>query len=243
VGVRFPGETPEYREARDLLLGQERELRHAMEVVAATRRALPPGGPVPEDYVFQGPGPDDETRLSELFPPGRDTLVVYHFMFPRHLGDDRPGPQSGKSAELPLSQGPCPSCTALLDQLEGAVEHVSPHLDFAVVARAPLAHLLTFATERGWRRLRFLSCAGTTFSRDYHAETADGQPAPMLNVFHRGNGEIRHFWGSELYYEPTEAGQDPRHVGTIEPVWNIFDLTPRGRGTGWNEQFCYCEEL
>ncbi|HKN52173.1 MAG TPA: DUF899 family protein, partial [Amycolatopsis sp.] len=117
MGVRFPGETPEYREARDLLLGQERELRHAMEVVAATRRALPPGGPVPEDYVFQGPGPDDETRLSELFSPGRDTLVVYHFMFPRHLGDDRPGPQSGKSAELPLSQGPCPSCTALLDQL------------------------------------------------------------------------------------------------------------------------------
>ena len=51
----------------------------------------------------------------------------------------------------------------------------------------------------------------------------------MLNVFHRGNGEIRHFWGSELYYEPTEAGQDPRHVGTIEPVWNIFDLTPRGK--------------
>jgi predicted dithiol-disulfide oxidoreductase (DUF899 family) len=21
----------------------------------------------------------------------------------------------------------------------------------------------------------------------------------------------------------------PRHVGTVEPVWNLFDLTPEGR--------------
>jgi predicted dithiol-disulfide oxidoreductase (DUF899 family) len=224
-------------------LRQEVELRRAMESVAVARRALPPGGLVPLDYVFEGAGIDDQptgVRLSELFSPGNDTLVIYSYMFPRDPGDDRAGPTSGQSALLPLAAGPCPSCTALLDQLDGAVEHVSPHADFAVVARAPLPHLLTFAAERGWRRLRLLSCAGNTFSQDYHAETAEGNPSPMLNVFRRDGAEIRHFWGSELFYEPTEPGQDTRHVGTIEPVWNIFDLTPNGRGTDWDEQLDYC---
>jgi predicted dithiol-disulfide oxidoreductase (DUF899 family) len=238
MSLSFPGETPEYRAARDRLLDREAALRHELEAVAEQRRALPPGGLVPEDYVFGGDG--GPVRLSELFSPGNDTLIVYHFMFPRDPGDDRPGPPSGDSARLPLDQGPCPSCTALLDQLDGAVEHVSPHADFAVVARAPVEHLTTFAAERGWRRLRLFSCAGTTFSRDYHAETADGSARPMVNVFHRGDGGIRHFWGSELLYAPAEPGQDPRHLGTLEPVWNLFDLTPAGRGADWDEQLDYC---
>jgi predicted dithiol-disulfide oxidoreductase (DUF899 family) len=243
VDVTFPGESADYRVARDLLLRQEIELRRMTESVAEARRALPPGGPVPTDYVFRGvdsTGAPTDVRLSELFSPGSDTLVVYHYMFPRDAGDDRPGPADGDSALLPLADGPCPSCTALLDQLDGAVQHVAPHLDLVVVARAPLAHLLTFGAERGWRALRLLSCAGTTFSRDYHAETAEGSPSPMVNVFHRDDTGIRHFWGSELYYRPTEPGQDTRHVGTIEPVWNIFDLTPNGRGADWDEQLCYC---
>lgn len=50
---------------------------------------------------------------------------------------------------------------------------------------------------------------------------------------------IRHFWGSELFYAPEDPGQDPRHVGTIEPLWNLFDLTPDGRGADWYEQLSY----
>ena len=53
MSVRFPGESADYRAARDRLLEQEVELRRAMEGVAAARRALPPGGPVLEDYVFE----------------------------------------------------------------------------------------------------------------------------------------------------------------------------------------------
>jgi len=30
-----------------------------------------------------------------------------------------------------------------------------------------------------------------------------------------------------------------RHVGTIEPLWNLFDLIPEGRGTDWYEQLSY----
>jgi predicted dithiol-disulfide oxidoreductase (DUF899 family) len=242
MSVKFPGESAEYRAARDLLLEQEIELRRATEAVAATRRELPPGGPVPEDYVFQGAsanGAPTDVRMSELFAPGNDSLVIYSFMFPRDPGDDRPGPKTGETALLPLHEGPCPSCVALLDQLDGAAEHATQHVNLAVVAKAPLPRIRTFATERGWRRLRLLSSTGNTYNRDYLGETAEGSQRPMLNVFHRDGDTIRHFWGSELFYAPTEPGQDPRHAGTLEPVWNLFDLTPEGRGTDWDEQLHY----
>jgi predicted dithiol-disulfide oxidoreductase (DUF899 family) len=242
MGIRFPGESEEYRAARDRLLEQEVELRRAMEAVAVARRELPPGGPLPEDYVFQGEGaggaPTD-VRLSELFAPGKDSLALYHFMFPRSSEDPRPGPETGRTAELPLAQGPCPSCTALLDQLDAVMFHSEPLLNFYAVAGAPLEHVLTFAHERGWRRMRVLSASGNTFKRDYHGESEDGAQIPMLNVFHRDGETIRHFWASELMYAPSDPGQDPRHAGTIEPLWNLFDLTPEGRPDDWHEQLSY----
>jgi predicted dithiol-disulfide oxidoreductase (DUF899 family) len=213
-----------------------------MEAVAAARRRLPAGGVVREDYVFQGAASDGaptDVRLSELFAPGRDSLVIYSFMFPRDPSDDRPGPEGGETALLPLGEGPCPSCVALLDQLDGAAEHAGQHVNLAVVAKAPLARVLAFAEERGWRRLRLLSAAANSYNRAYHAETAEGHQRPMLNVFHRDGETIRHFWGSELFYSPTDPGQDPRHVGTLEPVWNLFDLTPEGRPPDWDEQLSY----
>jgi len=242
MAAAFPGESAEYRAARDRLLEREIELRRAMEAVAAARRRLPPGGIAPQDYVFHGQGPDGasvEVRLSELFAPGKDSLVIYSMMFPRASDDTRPGPDRGQTALLPLAQGPCPSCTAFLDQLDGAAEHASQHVNLAVAGKAPIERILTFAAERGWRRLRLLSSVGTTYNRDYLAETADGEQQPMLNVFHRHGDTIRHFWGSELFYAPPEPGQEPRHIGTIEPLWNLFDLTPEGRGIDWDEQLSY----
>lgn len=242
MSTGFPGESVEYRSARDRLLEQEIGLRRAMEAVAAARRELPPGGALPEDYVFEGAGEDGaptEVRLSELFGPGKDSLAIYSFMFPRDPGDDRPGPKAGEAAQLALEEGPCPSCVALLDQLDGAVEHADQHINLAVVAKAPLPRVLTFAQERGWRGLRLLSSGANTYNRDYLAETEAGHQRPVLNVFHRDGETIRHFWGSELFYAPTDAGQDPRHLGTLEPVWNLFDLTPEGRGTDWDEQLSY----
>jgi len=61
----------------------------------------------------------------------------------------------------------------------------------------------------------------------------------MLNVFRRDGGEIRHFWGSELMFEPTEEGQDPRHSDSIDPLWNLLDFTPDGRGTDWYPALSY----
>jgi predicted dithiol-disulfide oxidoreductase (DUF899 family) len=241
MSIAFPGESEEYRAARDRLLCQEIELRRAMEAVAAARRGLPPGGAVTEDYLFRGAGADGaatDVKLSELFAPGKDSLVIYSFMFPRDPRDGRPGPAAGATALLPLAEGPCPSCVALLDQLDGAAEHATQQINLAVVAKAALPRVLAFAEERGWRHRRLLSSAANSYNRDYLAETAAGEQRPMLNVFHRDGETIRHFWGSELFYAPWDPGQDPRHVGTLEPVWNLFDLTPEGR-PDWDEQLRY----
>src|SRR5436305_9408633 len=145
MGISFPGESPEYRVARDRLLQQEIELRRATEAVAAARRELPPGGPVPQDYVFETGGADGapiQVQLSELFAPGKDSLVIYSFMFPRDPGDRTPGPATGQTALLPLAEGPCPSCVALIDQLEGAAEHLRQHINLAVVAKTSPQRLL-----------------------------------------------------------------------------------------------------
>ncbi|HEY3947038.1 MAG TPA: DUF899 family protein [Solirubrobacteraceae bacterium] len=242
MGIALPNESQEYRAARDRLLSEEIELRRAEEAVAAARRELPAGGSAPRNYVFQGVGADgapSDVALSELFAPGKDSLVIYSFMFPRDPGDLTPGPRTGETALLPLAEGPCPTCAAFIDQLEGAAEHASQHINLAVAAKTTLPRLLAFANERGWRRLRFLSSATNTYNVDYYAETPEGLQRPMLTVFHRHGNAIRHFWSSELFYAPTDPGQDPRHVGTLEPLWNLLDLTREGRPPDWQEQLSY----
>jgi predicted dithiol-disulfide oxidoreductase (DUF899 family) len=166
--------------------------------------------------------------------------VVYSFMFPRDSSDERRGPETGTTALLPLEEGPCPSCTALIDQFDGMARHSNDRVSLVIVARAPAERLRAFAAERGWNHLRLVSGAETSYGRDYGAETANGSQRPMLNVFRRdSDATIRHFWGSELLHAPAEPGQDARHVGTIEPLWNLFDLTPGGRPDGWDEQLAY----
>ena len=62
---RFPGENAAYRAARDKLLRAEVDLRRRLEEVAAMGRQLPPGGPVPQDYVFEEGAADlGDTRQS-----------------------------------------------------------------------------------------------------------------------------------------------------------------------------------
>jgi predicted dithiol-disulfide oxidoreductase (DUF899 family) len=223
----FPNESFEYRQARNRLLEREIELRRMTEAVAAARRALPPGGILPEDYLFEGNGPDGSpapVRLSELFGDGKDTLFTYNMMFPRAPDEDLP----------------CPSCTQFLDSFDGVVEHASQRINVAIVVKAAVPRALDHARDRGWRHLRIVSSAKNTFNRDYHGESHDdGQQQPMLNVFRRESDIIRHVWGSELLFEPPDPGEDPRHGDTIDPLWNLFDFTPAGRGREWYPDLAY----
>jgi predicted dithiol-disulfide oxidoreductase (DUF899 family) len=223
--LHFPGESTGYRVARNALLAEEMELRRQVERVAAQRRTLPTGGALPEDYEFEGDG--GSIKLSALFAPGKDTLAIYSFMY---------GPERER---------PCPGCTHFLDGLDGEAEHIIQRINLAVVAKSPLPRILDFAKERDWRRLRLLSTAGNSYDRDYFGDSS-GLPAavrkqqefkdgvewdmPMLNVFRRDGDAIRHFWASEVLYVPPEPGQEYRHNDALDPLWNMLDLTPEGRG-------------
>jgi len=242
VSMSFPNETSEYRTARDSLLSSEIALRVQMEAVAAQLRALPPGGAVPDDYVFDAVGAGGAAtviRMSELFRGG-DTLMMYHYMFPRHSRDERAGPTSGSMANVPLAEGPCPSCTALIDMWDGTMPHFEGlGGNLVVVARAPIARVAAFARDKGWKHTRLVSAANNTFRHDYGGDGPDGESVPIMNVFKRWpDGVVRLHWASELIHAATEPGQDPRHLGTVEPLWTLFDLTPVGRPAG-DEQMEY----
>ena len=54
---------------------------------------------------------------------------------------------------------------------------------------------------------------------------------PILNVFVREGDQLRHAWATELMFAPRDEGEEPRHVDSIWPIWNVLDVTPEGRGT------------
>jgi predicted dithiol-disulfide oxidoreductase (DUF899 family) len=235
AGIRFPNESDDYRRARNELLQTESELRRAIERVAAQRRALPLGGIVPEDYVFEEAVPGSgSVRFSELFTPGKDTLVIYSFMFPRWSGDTRPAPTEGETARLPLEETPCASCTSILDSLDGAAPHLSQRVNIVAVAKSDPQRIRNFAQERGWRNLRLLSSQHNGYNLDYQAETPEAGQRPILNVFRRMGDRVHHTWATELMSAPREEGMDPRHVDLIWPIWNVLDMTPEGREGGPN---------
>ena len=218
MGVTFPNETKQYRTARKKLLDAELALRRQVEKVAALRRKLPSGGEVPQDYVFtseQGP-----VRLSQLFERG-NTLVAYSFMY------------------SPQMKNACPMCTSLLDGLDGNAQHVAQRTNLVVIAKSPIERIVEYARGRGWRNLRLLSSAGTSYNRDYHGENEKGAQLPMMNVFVKRDGRVRHFAGSEVLYAPEEKGQNARHNDLMWPLWNVLDLTPEGRGSDWYPKLSY----
>lgn len=225
--VRFPGESTSYRAARNALLDAEIELRRATEAVAAQRRSLPLGGELREDYVFDeivceyGKSNKRKIRMSELFAPDKTSLILYNFMY---------GPDMKR---------PCPSCTSIIDGLDGEAPHVTQRVNFAIVAKSPIERIREFAKERGWHRLRILSSEGSTYNHDYQGENAKGEQMPAMNVFVRRNGSIYHSWNSELMFAPSDPGQDMRHVDMIWPLWSLFDVTPDGRGEKWSPKLAY----
>ncbi len=216
---RLPGESTEFRAARNALLAEEIELRRHIERVAAQRRALPPGGEVPEDYRFdseQGP-----VRLSQMFGD-KPTLVTYNWMF---------GPERKR---------PCPMCTSLLGGLDGEMPDILQNVAFAVIARSPIERLVAFKNERGWRHLRLYSSAGNDFNRAYvHEQPGSGEDNAGFNVFTRSGGKVRHFWGDEMGMESADPGQDPRGAPDAMPLWTVLDMTPEGRAADWYPKLAY----
>jgi predicted dithiol-disulfide oxidoreductase (DUF899 family) len=215
---RFPGESTQYRSARNALLAEEIELRRHIERVAALRRALPPGGELPRDYRFDGE--NGAATLTQMFGD-HDTLITYNWMF---------GPKRER---------PCPMCTSLLSALDGEMPDILQRVAFAVIARGPIERLVAFKKERGWRYLRVYSSGSNSFNRDYANEDPDAGDNPAFNVFTRSGGTLRHFWGDEMGPQTADPGQDPRGAPDPMPLWAMLDLTPGGRGTDWYPKLEY----
>lgn len=227
--IRFPNESDEYREKRTALLEEEIRLRDRLEQIAELRRQLPMGGSLKEDYVFDEllettgeSGGKKETRFSSLFEDGKNTLLLYNFMF------------------APDATSPCPACTSMIDGLNGSAPHIRDKVNFSIVARAPIEKFHSWAQSRNWNNLRLLSSLNNTYNHDYFGESSDGsQQMPVMNVFEKTDDGIFHFYSTELLFTAPAENQHPRHADLFWPVWNLFDLTPDGRGSGWFPKTSY----
>lgn len=216
--TNLPNESAEYLSKREELRQAEIELMRQRERVAELRRGLPKGATV-QDYEFlQGPAsltdgdePVTKVRMSELFTAPDRSLVIYHFMF-------------GKK-----QTNPCPMCTAWIDAFNGVAHHLAQNVDLAIVAAADLSTLRAHARNRGWDKLRLLSAGESTFKYDLGSEDREGQQDSTISVFTReDDGTLRHFYSvhPRLAHDIQERGIDE-----LNPIWNVLDLTPQGRGT------------
>jgi predicted dithiol-disulfide oxidoreductase (DUF899 family) len=202
---RYPNESREYRNARDLLLKDEQELIDKVKSVAERRRKLPPGGQLKEDYVFQwaNDGKVGRTvKFSELFAD-KNTLLLYSFMY---------GPGWDK---------PCPSCTSLVDGFDRTSYQVTRDAAFVAIAKAPADRINAWAKERGWSQIALVSGSDSAYQADYKCQgDSDDMQLPVMHVFRRHGGKIFHFWGTET---------SENHMDTVWPYWNLMDFTPEGR--------------
>ena len=214
----FPGESAEYRSAREALLAEEIEFRRHMTRLAEKRRALPPGPLVESNYRFKDEN-GFEVGLLDLFGD-KDTLVTYFWMY---------GPQRER---------PCPMCTNLLGALNGNAADIKQRVALKVLGRSSVDRQFLFAQERGWRDLNFIQTIGDDYARDLNLLQPDGE-YPALVVFKREGDKVRLFWASEMSREMADPGQDPRDAPDIASLWTVLDLTPGGRGTDWYPKLKY----
>jgi predicted dithiol-disulfide oxidoreductase (DUF899 family) len=223
--TNLPDESVEYLARREELRLAEIDLMRQRERVAELRRQLPPGAIV-EDYVFEegpanldaGDAPVRTVRLSELFTAPERPLIVYHLML-------------GKKQTKP-----CPMCTMWIDGFNGVAHHIAQNADLAIVAAAGVPELRDYARNRGWNRLRLLSCGSNTFKLDLRSEDQEGKQDSTISVFTReSDGTLRHFYSAH----PSMASDiKERGIDLLTPVYNALDLTPQGRGA-WYASLVY----
>lgn len=223
--TNLPNESAEYLAKREALRLAEIELLEQREKVAELRRELAPGTVVPDYELIEGPAslddgdaPVEKVRLSELFTARDRPLIVYQMMY---------GKKQSK---------PCPMCTSWLDSWNGVAHHLAQNVDIAVVAAADLPALREHARKRGWNKLRLLSAAGSPFKYDLGSEDDAGWQDSTISVFTLDDeGTVRHFYS---VHPRLAATVDTRGTDEYNPIWNILDLTPRGR-ENWDASLDY----
>ena len=205
----------EWLAARKALLAREKAHTREGDALSADRRRLPMVK-VETSYMFDTA--DGRRSLADSFE-GRSQLIVYHFM----MG---PGWAEG-----------CPSCSFLMDHLDGVLPHLANRdVTLVAVSRAPLAEIDAFKRRMGWQ-FPWVSLYGTAFNRDFHVsftkdEVASGkmhynyaeqlfpsEEGPGFSVFvTNAQGDIFH-----TYSTYGRGGE------SVLGTYHLLDLVPKGR--------------
>src|SRR3989442_83472 len=179
--LRYPNESREYRDARDLLLKDEQELIDKVRSVAERRRNLPRGGQLNEDYVFQWANDGKvgkSVKFSELFGD-KNTLLLYSFMYG------------------PSWDHPCPNCTSLVDGFDRTWYQVTQDAAFVAIAKAPAERINGWAKKRGWSQISLISGSDSAYQADYKCQgDSDDMQWPVLHVFSKQGLKTFPFWGT-----------------------------------------------
>jgi predicted dithiol-disulfide oxidoreductase (DUF899 family) len=224
----------EWLARRLALLEHEKTLTRQRDALNAERRRLPMVA-IEKSYRFEGPA--GHMTLPELFE-GRRQLLVYHFMF------DPDPPPPGKSG-APWDEG-CEGCSLMADNLPHLSHFHARDTTLAMVSRAPLAKIEPFKARMGWA-MPWYSSSGCDFNYDFHV-TLDPE---------RGSCEWNYRDAAELVAArkiPSTRGELPavsvflrqgervfhtystyaRGMDALVNTCNFLDLTPFGRGEGWD---------
>jgi predicted dithiol-disulfide oxidoreductase (DUF899 family) len=214
----------EWTAARRELLAKEKEATRALDALNAERRALP-AVEIEKEYAFEGP--DGRATLSDLFE-GRRQLIVYHFMF---------GPEEDEG---------CSGCSHIADNLPHLSHLHARDTTLVMVSRAPLARIEAFRARMGWS-VPWYSSYGSDFNYDFHV-TIDEAVAPVEYNFRDGaaleeKGETYHAKGEQpgasvflrdggrIYHTCSTYA---RGLDMLLNSYHYLDLTPFGRGEGWD---------
>jgi predicted dithiol-disulfide oxidoreductase (DUF899 family) len=214
----------EWTAARRELLAREKAATKTLDALNAERRALP-AVEIDEEYAFEGP--DGRATLLDLFA-GRRQLIVYHFMFD------------------PAWDEGCSGCSHVADNIPELAHLHARDTTLVMVSRAPLAKIEAFRARMGWT-MPWYSSHGSDFNYDFHV-TTDPAVAPVeynyrdeatlqakeetyfargeqpgASVFLRDGGRIFHTYSTY-----------GRGLDILLTTHHYLDLTPAGRGEGWD---------
>jgi predicted dithiol-disulfide oxidoreductase (DUF899 family) len=155
------GTREEWLAARKELLERENEHAQRSEELAHERRELP-WVPVEKEYTF---ATDEGTKTLEQLFDGRSQLLAYNIMF---------GPS--------YSNGACPGCSNLADQLDGGLVHLN-HRDVTLLcfSRAPLERLQAYKRRMGWR-FPWVSTYESDFPFDFELALTEEQASGVEEI-------------------------------------------------------------
>ncbi|CAD5106327.1 DUF899 domain-containing protein [Zestomonas carbonaria] len=214
----------EWLKVRLALLAEEKALTRERDRLNRARRQLPMVA-VEQDYRFTGP--EGEVGLADLFA-GKRQLIVYHFMFHRDRGEG------------------CPGCSFVVDNIGHQAHLTARDTRLVLVSRAPLEELEAFKRRMGWT-LPWYSSFGSPFNYDFHV-TLDEGVAP-IEYNYRDKAELARL-GLNYQLEGEQPGLSvflrdgdrvfhsystySRGLDILCTTYNYLDLTPLGRGEGWD---------